>query len=620
MCNKILSNANVSVLDVQHEEIKIEDIDCSISFYFEKIAKQYPNNIAIKTNKNKITYDQLNKNSNRVSRYILKSSNHNMIALLFEHDIQMIMGILGVLKACKTYIPLDPTFPQERLEYILKDSQSLTILTNNQNEPLAKNLKNRINRNIKIISIDSLSETISDENLDTYADPNSLTYILYTSGSTGNPKGVMQSHRNVLHFIHCYTKKLHICEKDKLTLLSTYSFDASIMDIFGALLNGATIYPYNLKQSKNIYELSKWIKSENITIYHSTPTVYRYFIENIREYDNVASIRILVLGGEAVIKSDVEAYKKYFSEKCLFINGLGPTESTITLQHVINKSTIIENNSIPVGFPVEDTQVYIIGEDGKEAEPFEIGEIVYQSDYLALGYWKLPEKTRQVFKINSKTGKRIYKSGDCGRFLSDGSIEYIGRRDSQVKIRGYRVELEEIESHLNQFEGIKQSIVIALETSETDKILEAFYTSEVALEQKAISDYLSSKLPEYMIPVIFKRVESFIQTANGKIDRKRVLECVEIKTEDSSTENYNPTGLSDIQKRAFEVITANLDSKIGDVTLETAFAGAGVDSITFIKIVIALEGEFDFEFDDEMLLITKFSTIKLMVEYVESKI
>ena len=220
-----------------------------------------------------------------------------------------------------------------------------------------------------------------------------------------------------------------------------------------------------------------------------------------------------------------------------------------------------------------------------------------------------------------KSDVRIYRTGDIGRYLSDGNLEYLGRTDNQVKIRGHRIELEEIEACLNQVNGINQSIVNVLETSETDKILQAFYTSDIAINQKDITDYLSSKLPDYMIPVIFKRVESFIQTVNGKIDRKRVLECVVLKADNfaDTSDGTNTVDLNDIQKRVFEVISSTLDSKIGDLTVETEFAGAGIDSITFIKIVVALESEFDFEFDDEMLLITKFPTIKKMIDYVESK-
>ena len=205
-----------------------------------------------------------------------------------------------------------------------------------------------------------------------------------------------------------------------------------------------------------------------------------------------------------------------------------------------------------------------------------------------------------------------------GRYLENGSLEYLGRTDNQVKIRGYRIELEEIESYLNQFERIKQSVVIVLETNENEKILQAFYTSEGDINTKDISDYLSTKLPAYMIPSMFIRVEEFIQTPNGKIDRKRVSEC--IKSNQILYQNSDFVELNGIQKRVFEVIIENLSEKrSNDISFDMDFISVGLDSITFIKIIVALECEFDFEFDDEMLSITKFPTVKSMIEYVETK-
>ncbi len=192
--------------------------------------------------------------------------------------------------------------------------------------------------------------------------------------------------------------------------------------------------------------------------------------------------------------------------------------------------------------------------------------------------------------------------------------------NNQVKIRGYRIELEEIEAYLNQFEGIKQSVVVATKTSKNDKVLEVFFTSGEAIDKQTIIDYLSEKLPAYMVPSIYKRVEEFVHTANGKIDRKRILECIEVESKIDGTQQNNKNELSDIQNQAFEVILSNLNEKeINNISIDTDFVSIGIDSITFIKIVVALESEFDFEFDDEMLLITKFSTLKSMIDYVESK-
>ena len=391
------------------------------------------------------------------------------------------------------------------------------------------------------------------------------------------------------------------------------------MDIFGALLNGATLYPYDLRLLKNIKSFSSWIKKESITIYHSTPTVYRCLIDDLSNCDFVKSVRVVVLGGEVVTRNDFEAYKKFFSDNCLFINGLGPTESTVTLQYIIDKHAIVESNSVPVGFPVKDTQVYVIDEDGKKVAPLEIGEIVYQSDYLALGYWKLDKKTQDVFRIDLKTGKRVYRSGDLGCVLQDGSIEYKGRRDSQVKIHGYRIELEEIESHINQYDGIKQTVVIVSESNEKDKTLIAYYVSDENIDVEKISHFLSTKIPTYMVPTIFKRVDKFIQTPNGKTDRKRMLECVEIKPDKGDLVNEAHRDMTDFQKMIYEVIVSDLADNIApQISIDVDLNSIGLDSISFVKIVVDLETRFDFEFEDEKLSLSEFPTIKTLIDYVAS--
>ena len=320
---------------------------------------------------------------------------------------------------------------------MLEDSGARLIVTNSGNLRLAQRLVNQTNCNLKIIDIDSRDERVPDQNPNIEIKPEQPAYILYTSGSTGRPKGVVQNHRNVLHFIQCYTNNLHISERDRLTLFSSYGFDAAVMDIYGALLNGAGLYPYDLKAEGSMERLPEWIDREAITIYHSTPTVYRYFIDTLHE-EKFPGVRLVVMGGEAVYKKDVDAYRRHFSESCLFINGLGPTESTVTLQYFIDKDSEITNNSVPVGYPVEDTEVFLLNGRGEEASVYETGEIVYKSDYLALGYWGQPEKTEEVFIKDPRTGLgRVYRSGDMGRLLPDGSIEFTGRNDFQVKIRGH---------------------------------------------------------------------------------------------------------------------------------------------------------------------------------------
>ncbi len=296
----------------------------SIIGRFNEQVTKYPDQIAVKTINKILSYYELNLLSNQIGRMILDKSNTNLegIALLFEHDAEMIAGMLGTLKSGKYYIPLDPTYPINRLTYMLKDSDAKIILTNATNKLLAETLISEIEKDITIINVNAIEPSISGENLNIYLDPENIAYILYTSGSTGTPKGVIQNHKNVLHFIRVYTNNLQINSNDRLTLLSSYSFDAAVMDIYGALFNGATLYPYNLKEG-DLSSFASWLQDERITIYHSIPTVYRYVIDELTGNEDLSDLRLIVLGGEAVNRRDVAKYKEYFSDNCLFINGLG---------------------------------------------------------------------------------------------------------------------------------------------------------------------------------------------------------------------------------------------------------------------------------------------------------
>jgi amino acid adenylation domain-containing protein len=453
---------------------------------------------------------------------------HRTAALLFGHDIDMIVGILGVLKAGLAYVPLDASYPVDRLQNMLEDSEARTIVTNHKNLQLSQKVRDQVNKNIVVLNIDEIPAHAPAENPHTPINPKALAYILYTSGSTGKPKGVMQNHRNVLHFARVYTNALHINDQDRLTLFSSYSFDAAKMDIYGSLLNGATLYPYDIKAEGHLERLPQWLREQCITIYHSIPTIYRYFTDLAAETpqeDRFPLLRFIVLGGEAVFKKDVENYKNYFSQQCLFINGLGPTESTVTLQYFVDKKTEIPREAVPVGYPVEDTRVLLLNERNQEAGTLGGGEIVFKSDYLALGYWKNPVQTQQAFTPDPLTGEgRVYRTGDLGRRLPDGSIEYAGRKDLQVKISGYRIEPGEIESRLDQEPGIKKSIVVSSLDNSGDNFLTAYYTQTNGgqVDENHLVKILKNSLPDYMIPSVFISLPQFPLTQTGKVDRKKL--------------------------------------------------------------------------------------------------
>ncbi len=504
------------------------DIEQSIPERFEQQVRKYPDHIAVQTKYGALTYFSLSERANQVAQTLLKKCEVGNIALLFEHEVSMIVGILGVLKAGLTYIPLAPDLPTQRLLYILQDSQASVLLTNNLNWKLAQELKSDV---LSLINIDESHPNIQHKEIRLFqkevVPPDTLAYILYTSGSTGQPKGVMQNHRNVLHFIRNYTNNLHINATDKLTLLSAYSFDAAIMDIFGALLNGATLYPINIKEDNLANPVKEFIKGQEITIYHSTPTVYRHVVSTLTKGEHFPKLRLIVLGGEEVYKSDVDLYKQYFSENCIFINGLGPTESTVSLQYFINKQTLNPQSTVPVGYPVDDTDVLLLNEIGEETELY--GEMALKSAYVALGYWQKPEITQAAFLPYGS--QRLYRTGDMGRLRTDSSLEFLGRKDAQIKLRGYRIELGEIETILDQHTAVQENLVIVWEKSSDLKRLVAYVVPSHSHEdlEDELRRFLKDKLPDYMVPSAFVILDKIPLLPNGKVDRRTlpVLDMLE---------------------------------------------------------------------------------------------
>ena len=499
-------------------EFKKDDIEHSLSARFENLVNINPNQVAVKTRNYRWTYAELNRAANQIAQTILRScgGGEQRIALLFEHDAPMIAAIFGALKSGNAYVPLDLTHPKERLAHILEDSQATALLTTRSTAGFAKMLTTGP---VKVIDINEIDDAVSTANLGLPVLPDALAYVLYTSGSTGQPKGVVQNHRNVLHHIANYTNGLHLNLDDKLTLIPSYGFDAAVMDMFGALLNGATLYPMNLKEEDPTALLAR-IVEEKVTVYHSTPTVYRYLLGSLTGKEDLSAIRLVVLGGEEVLTKDIDRFRRHFAAKAIFVNGLGPTESTLALQYFINHETQVTGNIVPVGYAVDDTEILLLDEAGERTEIY--GEIGIRSDHLALGYWQKPEMTKAAYFPDLEGGtRRIYRTGDMGRLLSDGSIAFTGRKDFQVKIRGVRIEPGEIEATLSQHPGVRECVVLARDDVLGDKRLVAYIVpnQQPAPSTDNLRSFLKKKLPDYMVPSALVYLDALPLTPNGKVDR-----------------------------------------------------------------------------------------------------
>jgi amino acid adenylation domain-containing protein len=506
-------------------EFKKEAIEQSIPSRFEQQVQEYPDRIAVKTREQTLTYDALNKAANRIAHAVSakRGNREETIGLLLEKDAQLIAAIYGALKAGKIIVPLDPSIPQARLAYMLEDAQAELIVANNRNLSLAEELA-RGRR--PLLNVDEIDSTISKENPGLGLSPNTLAYMLYTSGSTGQPKGVVDNHRNLLHDCMSYTNNLHISTSDRVTLLPSCSFALSVHYLYGALLNGAALYPLDIRE-EGLAHLATWLKREKITIYQSSVIVFRYFLDTLTGTDDFPDLRLIILGSAQVFRKDIELYKKHFSQACILINALSTTETNTFRWYFIDKGAVITDGVVPVGYAVEDREVLLLDEDGKEVGINSIGEIVVKSPYLSPGYWRRPDLTQAAFLHDSNSReKRVYRTGDLGRFSPDGCLEHIGRKDFQVKIRGFRVEVAEIEAALLEHPNVRESAILAEADNLGDNRLVAFVVvnHQPAPSSSELRSFLKESLPEYMVPSAFVRVSALPLTHSAKVDRRALRE------------------------------------------------------------------------------------------------
>jgi amino acid adenylation domain-containing protein len=502
-----------------------EDIEQSIPARFEQQVEKYADQLALKSGDLSLSYGELNRAANRLARAIIdrQGSNPEPVALLIRQGIPAVLSILGILKAGKCYVPLDPTYPEARLAGILEESQASLIVTNDAD--LSSTMA-FVREPGKILNFDRLDDGIPTDNPNPTISPDSLAYLFYTSGSTGRPKGVVQNNRNVLHQIMTYTNGLQLARDDRVTQLHSHGFSASRLDIFGALLNGAALFPISPAE-EGFGRFARWLRDEQITVLHWVPTAFRHFADSLDKGDLFPKLRLIVLGSEPLSSRDVELYKQYFSPDCVLVNRFGTTETGNIRWYFMDKQTGTPSGPVPVGYAVEDTAVLLLGDTGKEVENDQIGEIAVKSRYLSPGYWRRPDLTATVFSSNPvEPETTIYRTGDMGRILADGCLLHLGRKDFQVKIRGYRVEVGEVERMLLEHSAITAAVVAARSDHLEGKRLVAYYVcvDTSVPTSSTLRNFLAARLPTYMVPSAFVRLEALPRTPSGKVDQHALPE------------------------------------------------------------------------------------------------
>ncbi len=495
------------------------ETDQSIVERFEQQVARYPSRLAVKTKTARLTYAELNRTVNRIARDIVErfGRENEPVAVFLDQGAQLISAILAALKAGKSYVALDTSFPHSKNASVVDHCRPGIVLTDRDHYPAAR----RLAGNTPLLIIDEVSPLYSPRNLYLPIPPETTAYIIYTSGSTGEPKGVYQDHRNVLHNVMRCTNMLHMAADDRLCLLWSCSFAASVPNIFGALLNGAALLPFDLRK-EGIVKLAEWLIKEDISIYHSVPTVYRHFLSTLTGRENFYRLRLIKLSGEPVLRSDVELYRRHFHEDCVFHVSYASTETNIVRQFFCDHHTAFSGDIVPAGYEVEDMEVLLLDEDGKEVQANCEGEIAVRSRYLPPAYYRKEDPAESPFKPDGTGGhRRIYRTGDIGLMLPDGCLVHLGRKDMQVKIRGYRVEVSEVEEALNELAAVKEAAVAGRDDHYGGKFLAAYVVPHKgkAITAGELRIALKDRLPDYMVPSRFVLLEAMPLTLSGKIDR-----------------------------------------------------------------------------------------------------
>jgi amino acid adenylation domain-containing protein len=617
------SKVKNKLFDTLHHNYRPYPKNKTIYEVFQERVKETPDKIAISFQGKTLTYSEINEKANKLARYIRSQYKEQkneelrpdtLVAIFVNRSLDMIVSIIGVLKSGAAYVPIDVKSPDQRISYILNDTQCSLVITEscfvkNLNYCLnTLNNKEGENNSISMILMDEVKYLNEfDYDLKSNSMANDLAYVIYTSGTTGRPKGVMIEHHSVINLCSSRQQDYGIDTSSVVLQYSPIAFDCSVCEIFSALLNGAklSIVDDITKRDSNL--LVDFFLSEKISVATFLPSLLSQLaLTSLPKFPNLKTI---IAAGEACTNDVITKW----SEVSNLVIGYGPTETT-----VCSTLSPYKENDAPnvIGDAIPNTCIYLLNENHDQVEVGEVGEICVSGVSLARGYLNKPETTTQKFidnpfvtELDKENGYgKIYKTGDLARWLDDGRLEYIGRNDSQVKIRGHRIGLEEIQMELSRYPGVMQVYVQArerrnsnyksseaeLQNSSSMKYLAVYYMSDSTIPTESFVQYLSKSLPEYMIPSYFIKLDYFPQTQNGKIDSSALPEP---KVDTYQHDYISPS--SDLEKE----ICAIWQSVLGldSVGVQSNFFNIGGDSLLVISLIAFINNKLGVKITTTMI-------------------
>lgn len=504
--------------DSSHIGWDAAEFEGSIAERLTRVVAAVPDRIAASGSDGTFSYAELDASANRIANAVVArlGTAEEPVGVVAANTAEMVVALVALLKAGKVFLLLDPSYPRERLEATLADAGcSLVLVTGEVTPHIAEWLGPDI---AAVHTTDTIHE--SDQTPAVVSGPDSLISLVYTSGSTGRPKGVPQTHRNLLDLIRWTADRYHISSEDRIGLPMSVAFGPSPTLIINALLEGASAHMFDLK-ARGVAEMSQWMRRERITITYVVPTVIRRWLAGPASGEGYSDLRVIMAGGEPILRGDAEAVFSHVSEHCVLRAGYGSSEAYLMSVNDLTAADIVEESVVPVGLPVAGKRIWILGDDGQELPPGEAGQIAVTSPYLTPGYWRNEEATSRVFRPDPAGGaERTYLTGDLGRFRN-GMLEHLGRMDDLVKIRGKSVILSEVEAAMLELPGVAEAAAAAhMGPDGSPRLVGYLVPRDEAPLTNDLRKRLRERLLDHMVPSTFVTMERLPLLPVGKVDRR----------------------------------------------------------------------------------------------------
>ena len=573
--------------------IPSHELTRSIPQRFHEIVERFSDRSAVQYDRAEIGYAALDDRARRVAALIRATAppQPGAVVLLIRPGIPQIAATLGALEAGDWYVPLDPSLEHDRLRGQVLRAEAKLVLTDTADRAIAEAAADGV---CPVVCVDgALPDPLRERSP---ATPDSLAYVYFTSGTTGAPKGVMDSHRNVIHNVLRYGRALRWTHEDRITLLQASHFSGAVSNVFGALLHGALLLPYDIDRDGAGAPLGRWVDQVRPTIFHSVPSLFRSVCSQGAFFP---TIRVVRLEGDAADPGDVTRFHRCFSRDAQLVHGLGATETGIACQFFVSHGQWPLESTLPIGRATEDLEVQVVREGGGPAATGEIGEIVVRSRYLALGYWRDPERTALAFSSDpSDPALRSYRTGDLGRVLPNGVIEHLGRRDRQLKVRGQWVDASAVESALARIPSVREAALTLIAGTGDERVLAAYLVRSdgATLDGTALRRELGRHLPFHAVPSRFYAIDELPLGPNGKLARSALTPDLGVPIEDTTTgappRNPREAAIAEIWRRVLE---------IDQLGIHDRFLERGGDSLKAVSICLAIEQQLGAEVPHSIL-------------------